>query len=204
MPRSRSSQRWLAEHNSDLFVKEARDRGYRSRAYFKLKELDQRYRLFASGNAVLDLGAAPGGWSQYVAQKVGKNGMVISVDLLEMEPLSGVLFMQGDFTDIAVENQVAELLADRKVAVVCSDMAPNMSGQKVVDQARAMNLADLALEAAKRFVSEALVVKLFQGVGHEAFLSEVKSRYAKVAVSKPEASRDRSREVYLVARGRKI
>ena len=205
MARSRSSGRWLSEHFSDEYVKQAQALGYRSRAVFKLKELDERDQLLKPGRVVVDLGAAPGGWSQWAAERIGKKGAIIALDLLAMEELPGVTFIQGDFREEAVLQQLREILAGRAVDLVLSDMAPNMSGNRVVDQARGMHLADLALETAREILKPGgdFVTKLFQGPDVDDYVRSARALFAKVSVRKPKASRDRSPEVYLVGRGRK-
>ena len=205
MARSRSSGRWLSEHFSDEYVKQAQALGYRSRAVFKLKELDEKDRLLRPGMVVVDLGAAPGGWSQYAAECIGKRGVIIALDLLPVEPLPGVTFFQGDFREEEVLNTLMEHLAGREVDLVMSDMAPNMSGNRVVDQARGMHLAELALDTAKDILRPGgtFVTKLFQGPDVDAYVSSARGLFSKVSMRKPKASRDRSPEVYLVGSGRK-
>lgn len=203
MARSRSSGRWLAEHFNDDYVRQAQARGWRSRAVFKLAEIQQRDRILQPGMTVVDLGAAPGGWSQYAAEQVAPNGQVIALDLLPMEPVPGVTFLQGDFTAEETWRRLQDEVGDQPVDVVLSDMAPNMSGNRSVDQPRAMLLAELALEAAENLLSGngCFLTKLFQGEGFEAFQKQVRQRFARVATRKPKASRARSREIYLLAQG---
>lgn len=203
MARSKSSGRWLAEHFHDEYVKLAQEQGFRSRAVFKLKEIQERDDLIKPGMAVLDLGAAPGGWSQYALRQVGKRGRVVALDILPMEPIAGVTFIQGDFKDDAILEKLHAVLAGSGVDVVLSDMAPNLSGNKVVDQPRSMFLAELALETARNVLSEGgtFLVKLFQGSGSDAFQRDVNATFAKTLIRKPKASRTRSNEVYLLARG---
>lgn len=205
MARSRSSGRWLSEHFSDEYVKQAQALGYRSRAVFKLKELDEKDRLLKPGMVVVDLGAAPGGWSQYAAECIGKRGAIIALDLLPVEPLPGVTFFQGDFREDVVLQTLMDHLAGREVDLVMSDMAPNMSGNRVVDQARGMHLAELALDTAKDILRPGgtFVTKLFQGPDVDAYVASARSLFSKVSMRKPKASRDRSPEVYLVGSGRK-
>jgi 23S rRNA (uridine2552-2'-O)-methyltransferase len=205
MARSRSSGRWLSEHFSDEYVKQAQALGYRSRAVFKLKELDEREGLLKPGRVVVDLGAAPGGWSQYAVQRIGKKGVIIALDLLPVEALPQVTFIQGDFREEAVLMQLMAELAGRPVDVVLSDMAPNMSGNRGVDQARGMHLAELALETAREILKPGgdFVTKLFQGPDVDAYVKSVRGLFGKVSVRKPKASRDRSPEVYLIGRSRK-
>jgi len=205
MARSRSSGRWLSEHFSDEYVKQAQALGYRSRAVFKLKELDEREGLLKPGRVVVDLGAAPGGWSQYAVQRIGKKGVIIALDLLPVEALPQVTFIQGDFREEAVLMQLMAELAGRPVDVVLSDMAPNMSGNRGVDQARGMHLAELALETAREILKPGgdFVTKLFQGPDVDAYVKALRPLFGKVSVRKPKASRDRSPEVYLIGRSRK-
>lgn len=203
MAQSRSSQRWLAEHFSDEYVKRAQKLGYRSRAAFKLEEIDARDRLLKPGMTVLDLGAAPGGWSQFAAERAGKSGRIIALDVLPVEAIASVTFIHGDFREDWVLNRLMDALSGRPVDLVLSDMAPNMSGMRTVDQARAMHLAELALDTARRVLGPggAFVVKLFQGVGFDEFQRDARRSFAALANRKPKASRDRTREVYLVAKG---
>ncbi len=203
MGRSRGSQRWLNEHFSDPYVREAQRRGLRSRAVFKLEAIDQRDQLLKRGQRVVDLGAAPGGWSAYAAEQVGPTGQVIAIDLLDMEPIAGVTFLQADFSEDAGLKQLDGLLGGARVDLVLSDMAPNLSGQKAVDQPRSMLLAELALDfCTDRLNPEGgLLVKVFQGQGFDELVSAMRSRFARVQTRKPQASRGRSREVYLLARG---
>ncbi len=203
MARSRGSRRWLNEHFSDPYVREAQRRGLRSRAVFKLEAIDQKDQLLAAGQCVVDLGAAPGGWSEYAAARVGSAGRVIAIDLLEMAPLPGVTFIQEDFSSDAGLVALDAALDGRAVDLVLSDMAPNLSGQKAVDQPRSMLLAELALDfcADRLKPGGALLVKVFQGQGFDALLSEMRRQFDRVASRKPQASRDRSREVYLLAQG---
>ena len=205
MSRSKSSQRWLREHFSDPYVKKAQAEGLRSRAAYKLEELIERDRLLKPGMVVVDLGAAPGGWSQYVRQALGDSGRVLALDILEMPPLAGVEFLHGDFREAAVLSQLETLLAGQQVDLVLSDMAPNMSGVDVVDQARAMHLAELAMEFADHHLRPggAFLIKLFQGVGFDDYVRQLRRRYDKVAIRKPAASRKRSPEVYALAQGKR-
>mgnify|MGYP006266161683 FL=1 len=205
MARSRSSGRWLSEHFSDEYVKQAQALGYRSRAVFKLKELDEKDKLLKPGMVVVDLGAAPGGWSQYAAEHIGKRGDIIALDLLPVEPLEGVTFFQGDFREESVLQTLMAHLDGREVDLVMSDMAPNMSGNRVVDQARGMHLAELALDMARDILRPGgtFVTKLFQGPDVDAYVLAARALFSKVVMRKPKASRDRSPEVYLVGLGRK-
>ncbi len=202
MARSKSSQRWLREHFDDEFVKKAQQDGYRSRAVYKLREIQDKDQLIKPGHKVVDLGAAPGGWSQYASQRVGKHGRVVASDILAIDPLPFVEFVLGDFREDAVLQELLAVLGNEKADLVISDMAPNMSGMDAVDQPRAMYLCELALDMAQQVLKPGgdFVVKLFQGEGSEAFLSEVRDHFKHVKVRKPTASRPRSREVYVLAR----
>ncbi|MDG6234589.1 23S rRNA (uridine(2552)-2'-O)-methyltransferase RlmE [Glaesserella parasuis] len=203
--RSASSSRWLAEHFKDQFVQKAHKQKLRSRAYFKLDEIQQTDRLFKHGMTVVDLGAAPGGWSQYVVTQIGDKGRVIACDILDMNPIVGVDFLQGDFREESVLNALLERVGEGKVDVVMSDMAPNFSGMPSVDIPRAMYLVELALDMCRQVLAPkgSFVVKVFQGEGFDDYLREIRSLFSVVKVRKPEASRDRSREVYIVAIGYK-
>ena len=209
--RSKSSQRWLKEHFSDPYVKKAQAEGMRSRAAYKLEELVERDKLLKPGMVVVDLGAAPGGWSQWVRQELDvldkgreKQGRVIASDILEMPSLAGVEFLHGDFREDAVLAQLLAMLNGVPVDLVLSDMAPNKSGVDAVDQPRAMHLAELAMDFADRHLRPggAFLIKLFQGVGFDDYVRELRRRYAKVAIRKPAASRKRSPEVYALAQGK--
>ncbi|HWS02653.1 MAG TPA: 23S rRNA (uridine(2552)-2'-O)-methyltransferase RlmE [Gammaproteobacteria bacterium] len=206
MARSKSSGRWLREHFDDEYVQRAQREGWRSRAVYKLEELDQKYRLLKPGMTVVDLGAAPGGWSQYAAKLLGAKGQIFALDILPMESLPGVTFIEGDFRDEAVLGQLKILLGDRPIDLVMSDMAPNISGVGVVDQARTMYLVELAVEFARDMLRPGgtFVSKVFQGEGFDALVLSLRKDFAKVSVRKPKASRPRSREVYLVASERKL
>lgn len=199
--KGKSSRRWLAEHEGDPYVRRAREGGWRSRAVFKLEELDRRARLIRPGMSIVDLGAAPGAWSQYAARRLAGNGTVVALDLLPMEPLDGVRFIQGDFHEQAVLDELLAVLGETRVDLVMSDMAPNISGMRAVDQPRAMALAELVADLAARVLAPggAMVVKLFHGEGFDAYVREARERFARVAVRKPKASRPASRETYLVA-----
>lgn len=203
MARSKSSQRWLGEHFSDEYVKKAQQEGYRSRAIYKLKEIQEKDRILQPAMKVVDLGAAPGGWSQYATQIVGHKGRVVASDILPIDPLPFVEFVLGDFREDAVLAAILQLLGDDKADVVISDMAPNMSGVDAVDQPRAIHLCELALDMAGRVLKPngTFLVKLFQGEGSEAFIKAVRSRFKTVKIRKPAASRPRSREVYVLAQG---
>ena len=206
MGRSKSSQRWLQEHNSDHYVKRAQQDGYRSRASYKLLELHKKDRLFKPGMTVVDLGAAPGGWSQVAVALVGDKGRVVASDILPMDSIAGVDFVEGDFTEESVLDEILELLEGQQADLVISDMAPNMSGMKAVDQPKAMYLIELALELACQILKPegVFVAKVFHGEGFDDFLRDTKRRFQQVVTRKPDASRSRSREVYLVARGLKV
>jgi 23S rRNA (uridine2552-2'-O)-methyltransferase len=201
--RSKSSGRWLAEHFADPYVLRAKGAGLRSRAAFKLEEIDAAEKLLAPGAVVVDLGAAPGGWSQYAARKLGGQGRVIALDLLPIDAIPGVTFLQGDFREQAVLEALLAELDGRRADLVLSDMAPNITGVDVVDQARAADLESLALDFALRVLNPpgALVMKVFQGAGFQELLGEARKRFATVRMRKPKASRSRSSETYLVARG---
>ncbi len=203
MGRSKSSGRWMQEHFDDEYVKMAQAQGYRSRAVFKLKEIHDKDRLFKPGMNIIDLGAAPGGWSQYARQILAKNDKIIALDMLAMEPLEGVDFIQGDFREAIVLERLLELLDQAPVNLVMSDMAPNMSGSKDVDQPRSIYLGELALDMAKHvLVKEGMfLVKLFQGTGFEELYAEIQQFFTKVTIRKPKASRPRSNEVYILAKG---
>ena len=192
----------MKEHLGDPHVKQAQADGYRSRAVYKLIELDEKDGLLKPGMAVLELGAAPGGWTQYIAAKLGERGRIVATDILEMDGLADVEFIQGDFTEETVLLQLEAALGDRGADLVLSDMAPNISGVSVSDQARAMGLADLALDIACTVLNEkgAFAVKLFQGEGFDAYIRDLRVRFQSVKLRKPAASRARSREVYAVAR----
>jgi len=202
MPTSKSSRRWLQEHFSDSYVKQAQQDGYRARSVYKLLELQERDKLFKPGMTIVDLGAAPGGWSQILVKAVGKQGKVIALDILPMEPLPGVEFIQGDFREESVLQQLLMAIGDDTVNWVVSDMAPNMSGIDSVDQPNSMYLAELAFELASQVLGDkgGFLVKVFQGEGFDKFLVDIRRHFKKVVIRKPKASRGRSREVYIVAR----
>ena len=204
MSRSKSSQRWLKEHFSDPYVKKAQSEGMRSRAAYKLEELVERDRLLKPGMVVVDLGAAPGGWSQWVRKEMGDAGRVIASDILEMPTLAGVEFLHGDFREDAVLSELETMLGGAPVDLVLSDMAPNMSGVDQVDQARAMHLSELAMAFADDHLRTGgdFLIKLFQGVGFDDYVRDLRRRYTKVVIRKPAASRRRSNEVYALAQGK--
>jgi 23S rRNA (uridine2552-2'-O)-methyltransferase len=203
MARSKSSHNWLQEHVNDPYVKQAQKDGYRSRSSYKLIQLNEKDRLIRPGMLVVDLGSAPGGWSQVAARLVGGKGRVLATDILPMDPVKNVEFIQGDFTEEAVLNQVLERLGGHKPQLILCDIAPNITGIDSADQASSMYLVELALD----FVRQALepngdfVAKVFQGAGSDAYLKDLRTSFDKVLVRKPAASRPRSREVYVVARG---
>lgn len=198
-----SSKAWMQEHRSDLYVQQAQREGYRSRACYKLLELQEKDRLIRPGMLVLDLGSAPGGWSQVAAELVGHNGRVIASDILPMDSLAGVDFIEGDFTEDEVFEAIVAQIGASPVDLVVSDMAPNMSGMNVVDQPRSMYLVELALDMARQVLAPggAFVTKVFQGEGFDQLFRDAGESFAKVLTRKPKASRPRSREVYLVATG---
>ena len=205
MARSKSSQRWLKEHFSDPYVKRAQSEGLRSRAAFKLDELLDRQKLIRPGMVVVDLGAAPGGWSQRIRERLGDSGRVIALDILEMPPLAGVEFLHGDFRDQAAQSQLEAALGGEPVDLVLSDLAPNISGVAAVDQPRAMHLVELARDFAQQWLRPggAFVTKLFMGPGFDEYVRDLRRRYDRVAVRKPRASRSRSPEVYALATGKR-
>jgi len=207
MARSKSSKRWLKEHFDDEFVRRSQVEGYRSRAVYKLIEIDEKDKLIKPGMTIIDLGAAPGGWSQYAAEKLKGSGRVIALDLLLIEPeIEGVEFIQGDFREDEVLGQLMDVINSDPADLVFSDMAPNMSGMKTVDNARAMYLAELTLELSKETLKPggAMLVKLFQGEGFEQYLKELRQSFTKVTMRKPKASRSRSKEIYALATGFKV
>lgn len=206
MARSKSSSRWLKEHFDDKYVLRAQQEGYRSRAAYKLLEIQQKDQILKKGMIVVDLGAAPGGWSQIAADLVGHQGQVIALDILPMDPLPEVTVIEGDFQDDAVLNELMAAINGQPVDLVMSDMAPNMSGVRSVDQPRAMYLVELTLELAKSVLKPGgdMLIKLFQGEGSDIFLKTCREHFDKVIIRKPDASRGRSREVYLLARNYQV
>lgn len=204
--RSASSTRWLKEHFDDQYVKKAQKLGLRSRAVFKIDEIQGKDRLLKTGMTVVDLGAAPGGWSQFAVEQVGESGRVIACDILPMDPIAGVDFLQGDFREESVLAALLQRVGPDKVDVVMSDMAPNMSGTLQVDQARAMYLVELALDMCHQVLRNqgSFVVKVFQGEGFDNYLNEIRKIFTAVKIRKPDSSRARSREVYIVATGFKL
>lgn len=203
--RSKSSSRWLREHFNDPYVKRAQAEGWRSRAVFKLEELIERDHLLKPGMVIVDLGAAPGGWSQIARERLGERGRVIAVDILPMQGIGGVEFIEGDFREEAVLRQLEQTLAGATVDLVLSDMAPNMSGMAVVDQPRSMHLVELAEEFAGAHLRTggAFLTKVFQGEGFDEFVRRLRAGYGRVSIRKPKASRARSPEVYALATGKK-
>lgn len=203
MARSKTSKKWLDEHVNDPYVQQAQRDGYRSRASYKLIEINEKDKLYKQGSIVMDLGSAPGGWSQIVAPVVGENGRVIASDILPMDGIAGVTFIQGDFTEAAVYEKIMASLDSHKVDAVISDMAPNMSGVSTTDQHASMYLVELALDMARNVLKPggSFCAKVFQGVGSEEFIKDMRTSFNKVIIRKPAASRPRSREVYLVGQG---
>jgi 23S rRNA (uridine2552-2'-O)-methyltransferase len=201
-----SSRAWLKEHHDDPFVQRAQRDGYRSRAVYKLIEINEKDRLIQPGMSVLDLGSAPGGWSQVAGVWVGDRGRVLASDILPMDHLPNVTFIQGDFTEQETYDQLMQALSGRRLDVVISDMSPNMSGLAAVDQPRAMYLVELATDLALRALSPggAMLTKVFQGEGFEEWFRQIRERFERVMTRKPSASRPRSREVYVVATGLKV
>jgi len=202
MPRSKSSQAWLKRHVNDPYVHRAKAQGYRSRSAFKLIEIVKRDGLARPGDAVVDLGAAPGGWAQVLAERVGRSGRVIAVDLLEIAPIAGVTMIRGDLSDAVVRESVEAALAGRGLDLVVSDLAPNLSGVSVTDQARSIHLCELALEFARSHLKPqgVFLVKVFQGTGYPEFLRTVRRVFVEVASRKPGASRSGSSEMYLLGK----
>jgi 23S rRNA (uridine2552-2'-O)-methyltransferase len=203
MSRSKSSNLWMREHFDDPYVKMAQTQGYRSRAVFKLKEIQDKDRIIKPGMNIIDLGAAPGGWSQFARQLIGNKNKVIALDILPMEAIEGVDFILGDFREQAVLDELQTRLKGATVDLVMSDMAPNMSGNKSTDQIRSLYLAELALETARSVLTQGgvFLVKLFQGEGFELFHRNLRNYFSKVVIRKPKASRPRSNEVYILATG---
>ena len=196
---------WIKQHVNDPYVKQSQRDGYRSRASYKLLEIVEKDRLIRSGMTVVDLGSAPGGWSQVACRLVGHDGRVHALDILPMDPIAGVDFIQGDFTEDAIFTQLIDLIGSRAVDLVISDIAPNLSGNKAVDQPAMIYLAELGVDLANRVLSKngVFIAKLFQGQGFDPFVQQVRTLFNGVSIIKPDASRSRSREVYLVAKGLK-
>ena len=205
MARTKTSKAWMREHVTDPYVRRAKQEGYRSRSAYKLIEVLEKDRLVRTGMTVVDLGAAPGGWSQVLAPLVGSAGRVVALDVLEMEPIEGVACIRGDFSETATLEQLEKELSGRDIDLVISDMAPNISGVGLVDQARSIGLADLALEFARNRLKPggSFLVKMFQGSGVDEFRRQLAEGFSTVSVRKPKESRDRSSELYLLARGRR-
>ncbi|AKX45663.1 23S rRNA methyltransferase [Thiopseudomonas alkaliphila] len=203
MARSKSSGRWLKEHFDDQYVKQAQKDGYRSRASYKLLEIQDKDRILRPGMTVIDLGSAPGGWSQVTSRVIGDKGTLIASDILPMDSIADVTFIQGDFTEDSVYQEILTAVNNRPVDLVISDMAPNMSGIRTADQASAMFLCELALDLASKVLKPGgdFLIKIFQGEGFDAYLKQVREQFEKVQMRKPASSRDRSREQYLLARG---
>jgi 23S rRNA (uridine2552-2'-O)-methyltransferase len=201
-----SGRSWRERQERDPYVQQARREGWRSRAVFKLQEIDEKERLLRPGMTCVDLGAAPGGWSQYVTTKLKGNARIVAIDLLPMDALPNTDFIQGDFTEDTVLEELRELVGEQKVNLVMSDLAPNISGTRAIDQPRAMYLAELALDFAREVLAKRgdFVIKLFQGAGIDPFMEEVRKSFGTVKVKKPKASRAGSREVYLVARNYRL
>ena len=201
-----SSQRWMQEHFDDEYVKKAQKLGLRSRAYFKIEEINKKDKLIKQSMKVVDLGAAPGGWSEYAVKAVGDSGQVVACDILSIDPIAGVDFLQGDFREEAVLDALLTRINGKNIDVVMSDMAANFTGNDTADAARSMYLVELALDMCHQVLKKngAFVVKVFQGQGFEQFMKDVKSAFTVVKTRKPESSRARSREVYLVATGYKL
>ena len=205
MSRSKTSKAWLHEHVNDPYVQKAKAEGYRSRAAYKLLELDKKDRLLVPGQVVVDLGAAPGSWSQVAAGKLGSQGKLVALDILPMQPLPGLIFIQGDFREQEVLDALLSAMGGRKADLVISDLAPNISGIGTSDQARALHLCELALEFARLCLKPggSLLVKAFQGAGFVEFLADMRKAFVKVDSRKPQASRGRSSEMYLLGKGLK-
>ena len=203
MVKTASSKRWVEEHNADFYVSQATKLGYRSRASFKIIEIQEKYKIFKKDMFIVDLGAAPGGWSQQIVKYMGANGKLIALDLLDMPPIAGADFIQGDFSSDDTYEQLNTLVNYKKIDSIVSDMAPNMSGNKTSDQAKSIHLLELALDFAKENLIKggSFVTKLFQGQGSDEFIKLVKSDFSKVAQFKPKSSRPRSREIYVIAQG---
>ena len=203
MSRSKSSGRWLQEHFSDPYVKKSVEEGYRSRASYKLLEIDEKYRLLKPASRVLDLGAAPGGWTQVAAQRVGSKGFILATDILEMDGLAEVTFIQGDFSEEEVFDKLLDEISDQPLDLVMSDMAPNLSGMKDIDQPRSMYLIELALDIAMKTLKPGgnFLTKVFHGEGFDELVKQSRGVFDKVNTVKPDASRSRSRETYLLGRG---
>ena len=205
MSRSKSSKRWLNEHHADGYVRKSKLQSYRSRAVYKLSEIDERDKLISPGDCVIELGAAPGGWTQYIAQKLSAKGFLLAVDILPMDPIDGAHVLEADFTEQDTLAEIDAMLDGRRADLVLSDMAPNFTGQTAVDQPRSMYLVELALDMCGEYLRDggSLLVKTFHGAGFEELNRELRSAFSVVKTRKPSASRQRSREVYLLAKGRR-
>lgn len=203
MPRTKSSKQWLQEHFSDVYVKKAQAEGYRSRAVYKLKEIDEKEQLLKPGMTVVDLGSAPGGWAQYVAKKLATDGLIVAMDILPMDPITHVHFIQGDFCELSALQALQQHVPCGQVDLVLSDMAPNLSGNAGVDIPRAMALAELAFDFASESLKPGgvLLMKMFHGSGFDDLVKKIRACFTRVVVRKPSASRSRSRETYLLAKG---
>jgi 23S rRNA Um-2552 2'-O-methyltransferase (EC 2.1.1.-) len=203
MARSKSSQQWMQEHFQDEYVKKAQAMGYRSRAVFKLIEIQEKDKIIKPGINIVDLGRRPGGWSEYVSKIVGKKNKVIALDLLAIDPIDGVDFIQGDFREDDVLEQLYKVLDGEPVHLLLSDMAPNMSGSREMDQPRAIYLGELALDAAQHILAKGgtFLIKMFQGAGFDEYYNQVRQQFSSVVIRKPKASRARSNEVYILAKG---
>lgn len=201
--RSKSSKDWLREHHNDVYVNKSKQDGYRSRASYKLLEIQKKDRLIKPGACVIDLGSAPGGWSQVAQELAGDQGKVIATDILDMDPIAGVTFLQGDFREDSVFEKLLEIIENTPIDLVMSDMAPNMSGNRSIDQPRAMYLLELALDMACNVLKPNgdFLVKTFEGAGIEVYRKQIQEHFSQVLVRKPDASRSRSRETYILAKG---
>ncbi len=206
MSKKKPSKKWLQEQNRDQYVKQARQSHYRSRAVYKLQEIDQKDKLIKPGSCVVDLGSAPGSWSQYVSERIGTNGHVIAVDILPMDLIEGVEFIQGDFTEEVIEKACLDQVGGRTVDLVISDMAPNLTGIRTTDQARSMALAELVYDFCRKVLKPGgdLLIKLFEGAGTQEYRQLLKEHFSKVMTRKPGASRDKSREFYVLARSYRL
>ncbi len=202
MAKGSSKNNWLARQQKDPYVKQAQKSHYRSRAVYKLIEIDERDHLFKQGQVVIDLGAAPGSWSQYVSEKIGHEGRLLAIDILPMEPIDNTLFIEGDFTEQSVYEECLQAMNNARADLVISDMAPNLSGIRVADQARALHLAELSFDLAKSVLKAGgdMLVKVFEGEGTDRYRHELKEHFGKIIVRKPKASRDDSREFYVLAK----
>jgi 23S rRNA (uridine2552-2'-O)-methyltransferase len=203
MSRTKSSKRWLDEHFNDVYVKKAQAEGYRSRAIYKLKEVDEKESLLKPGMTVVDLGAAPGGWTQYVTEKLQGRGLVVALDILPMDSLPDVTFIQGDFREDNVLQELINLIPERSLDLLLSDMAPNMSGTTAIDIPRAMYLVELAFDFAEKMLKPGgtMLIKIFHGTGFDDLVKQARASFEKVVIRKPLASRSRSKETYLLAKG---